>query len=493
MNWRLYFRARRGRGWSLPALGPNEARILFDLALAVGAWGGAVAFLRFFAPAAAVAPGWALLLPPLFLAGNLAAGVYTRLRLAPALTKCAALTVSVAAACGLAWILGVAPPLLVLWALLTLPTAVAARVLLGLTYSSRAPLTTLAATPHGHVLVIGGAGYIGATTVQRLLERGHRVRVLDRLMYGTESLAPFKDSANFELLQGDATDISKLTTAMRQASAVVHLGGLVGDPACSVDPDFTRHANIIATRMAKEVARALGVRRFVFASSCSVYGASEHEMHEDGALNPVSLYAQTKLESERELLRTVSDDFFVTILRFATVFGHSARPRFDLVANLFVAQAMTQGTITVIGPHQWRPFVHVRDLARAIVTVLEARPTLVQSQIYNVGDDRLNLTIGQLGERAAAVVRQYRDVQVVVQDGLGDPRNYRVSFEKIRAHLGFRSETMIDDGLREIAENIRSGRYNDYRDAIYSNLATTRAALQDFRESPDLYAPLHAV
>ena len=204
-----------------------------------------------------------------------------------------------------------------------------------------------------------------------------------------QSLSAFSGSPHFELIDGDVTDISKLAAAMRHASSVIHLAGLVGDPACAVDPEFTRHENIIATRMAREVAQSLGIHRFIFASSCSVYGASDKEMREGDGLNPVSLYAQTKIDSEQELLYSVRDDFFVTVLRFATVFGHSSRPRFDLVANLFAAQAMMNGIVTVIGPDQWRPFIHVRDLARAIVMVLEARPEIVQSQIFNVGDTRL--------------------------------------------------------------------------------------------------------
>jgi nucleoside-diphosphate-sugar epimerase len=191
----------------------------------------------------------------------------------------------------------------------------------------------------------------------------------------------------------------------------------------------------------------------------------------------------------------VHDDFFVTVLRFATVFGHSRRPRFDLVANLFAAQAMSNGFITVIGPDQWRPFVHVRDLARAIVMVLEAPPEIIQSQVYNVGDGRLNMTIGQLGELVRQTVSVHRDVRVTVDRGDGDQRNYRVSFDKIRSHLGFRAETTLEDGIKEMVEHLRAGTYGDFRDPIYSNVAATRAALREFHESAEserLYAPLRA-
>jgi nucleoside-diphosphate-sugar epimerase len=489
---RSYLWTRWRRPWGLGALGPNEARVLFDLALAGTAWLVTLAFLQWF-NFGTTSPLWLTgVLPVAFLAANAFVGIYTHLKLASSTTKGLALAFSVVATCTVAWLAGVAPAVFVLWALLTLPTAVLARLLLGLPYSRRAPLNTLAVTRHGPVLVIGGAGYIGCLTVERLLQTGHRVRVLDRLMYGSTPLAAFAGSSNFELIEGDVTDISKLTAGMRHASAVIHLAGLVGDPACAVDRDFTRHTNIIATRMAKEVAQSLGIHRFIFASSCSVYGASDREMREDDELNPVSLYAETKIDSERELLFSVRDDFFVTILRFATIFGHSWRPRFDLVANLFAAQAMMNGKITVIGPDQWRPFIHAKDVARAIVMTLEARPELVQNQIFNVGDDRLNMTIGQLGELVQRTVGVFRDVEINVQAVEQDRRNYRVSFKKIRSQLGFSAEVTIEDGLREVVEQLRAGLYGDFRDPVYSNVATTRAALEDFHDASDLYAPLRA-
>lgn len=495
MQFATYARARVRRGWSLAALGPNEARILFDAALAGGATGAAAAFLWFFAPAIKFSLATAAALPFFFLAGNALLGLYSRLKLASSRSKSLALAGSAGLTLAGGALAGLPAAVLALWILLALPIAVVARVLLGLPYSRNTPLTSLAVTPHGPVLVIGGAGYIGSLTVERLLEAGHRVRVLDRLMYGGHSLAAFAGSLNFETIEGDATDISKLTAAMRHASAVIHLAGLVGDPACAVDHDFTRHANIVATRMAREVAQSLGVRRFVFASSCSVYGASDHEMREQDDLRPVSFYAQTKIDSERELLYSVRDNFFVTVLRFATVFGHSRRPRFDLVANLFAAQAMSNGVITVYGPDQWRPFVHVRDLARALVMTLEAPPELVQSQIYNVGDDRLNMTIGQLAELVWRVVLPHREVKITVHGGEQDRRNYRVSFEKIGSHLGFRAETTLEEGVREVVEHLRAGTYGDFRDPIYSNVAVARAVIQEFHESPELanlYAPLRA-
>jgi nucleoside-diphosphate-sugar epimerase len=492
-----YIQARLGRTLAPQSLGPNEARIAYDLGVSAFALVLAISFCALFLPQfewkAEVAA--LSLLPVLLLVWNWIFGIYTRLKLAPGRVKAAILLAAVACAGGLEflWLRNPAP--IILWALITYAPLALARLLLNLPYSKHKTLSSIAVNQRGPVLVIGGAGYIGAHTVDLLLQAGFSVRVLDRLMYGEQSLAPFLNRRDFELIQGDATDITKLTTAMKGASAVVHLAGLVGDPACAVDAEFTRHTNIVATRMAKDVAQSLGVHRFVFASSCSVYGMSDREVSETDALNPVSLYAQTKIDSENELLYTARDDFFVTVLRFATVFGHSARPRFDLVGNLFTAQAMTDGLITVIGPQQWRPFIHVRDLARAIVKVLKANPTLVQNQIFNVGDKRLNMTILQLAEGVQKVCRRYRDVQVSVSDNIQDRRNYAVSFEKIRSMLGFEAATLLDDGVQEMVDNFQSGQYQHYREHIYSNVAMTKKALSQFQDPAEvahLYAPLRS-
>jgi nucleoside-diphosphate-sugar epimerase len=193
------------------------------------------------------------------------------------------------------------------------------------------------------------------------------------------------------------------------------------------------------------------------------------------------------------LLASLRDEFFVTILRFATVFGHSRRPRFDLVGNLFTAQAMVDGLITVIGPDQWRPFIHVRDLARAIVLVLGAKPAMVQSQIFNVGDKRLNLTILQLAEKVQSRCSRYRPVSLSVTDNPQDRRNYAVSFQKIHSMLGYEATTLIEPGIEEMALAFQNGTYRNYREQIYSNVAMTAQALNQFHDpiqTARLYAPL---
>lgn len=344
----------------------------------------------------------------------------------------------------------------------------------------------------GPVLVVGGGGYIGSHVVHQLLAEGFAVRVLDSLFYGKDSLAEFFSHPKFELLEGDVTDISKLVQATEGAYAVVHLAGLVGDPACALDENYTLHSNVIVTKMLKEVAISSGVQRFIFASSCSVYGANDEVVDETSGLNPVSLYARTKIASEKELLASVSDEFFVTILRFATVFGHSRRPRFDLVGNLFTAQAYNDGLITVYGSDQWRPFIHVADIATAIVMTLKANPFSVQGQVLNVGDERLNMTIGDLAERVRAVVGKERAVEVVSHETAADRRNYRVSFEKISRMLGFSARYRIEDGVQEMLQEFQKGSYADYKAPKFSNMEVTKRVVVDFkdpRNTENLYRP----
>src|SRR5574340_36617 len=490
-----YLTLRVRRGLSIATLGPNEARLIYDAVAGAMALVAAFLFCFLFAPATLGGSRIAVLLatPFLLLGFNGLLGIYTGLRTASGTRKAAALMGAVACACVTAALLSGSVAVPLLWALLVTGPLVLARVLLNLPYSRHKQLAQVAVNERGPVLVIGGAGYIGSHTVELLLAHGKRVRVLDRFMYGREPLAEFMGHGRLEVIEGDATDITKLTFAMRGCSAVVHLAGLVGDPACAVDAEFTRQANIVATRMAKDVAQSLGVQRFIFSSSCSVYGVSDTEVSETADLNPVSLYAQTKIDSERELLYSARDEFFVTILRFATVFGDSRRPRFDLVGNLFTAQAVADGLITVIGPDQWRPFIHVRDLARAIVMSLEADRRLVQAQIFNVGDKRLNMTILQLAQEVQKVVGKYKQVNISVRDNAEDRRNYAVCFDKIRSVLGFQAETFMEAGIEELAAKLQGGSYRHYRETIYSNAAVTREAAGQFHDPAEmthLYAPL---
>jgi len=327
----------------------------------------------------------------------------------------------------------------------------------------------LGPAPHNKlaaVLVIGGAGYAGSVLVRKLLERGYYVKVLDIALYGEESVSNLLTNRNFQFVRGDFRNIDKVVKLMKNVDAVVHLGALVGDPSCTLDEDLTVETN--PTRMLAEVAKGFAVQRFLFASSCSVYGASDFILNEKSDLNPVSLYARTKIDSERVLRDWNDSDFSPVILRFATLHGLSPRPRFDLVVNLLTARAVTCGKITIFGADQWRPFIHVSDAAEAIIRCMEAPLVSVKGQVFNVGIDDENYRISEIGK---IVRRNLPETQVEVKNSGEERRNYRVSFEKIRRLVNFDPKKTVEDSVVEITNAIRSRLIEDWTDSKYSNIA----------------------
>jgi len=322
----------------------------------------------------------------------------------------------------------------------------------------------------GLVLVIGGAGYIGCCLVRRLLEEGKRVRILDNAVYGLEPIQDLLKHPNLDYVYGDCRNIQDVVKAMHQVSSIIHLGAIVGDPACELNHKTTIEINYAATRMLIEIAKGYGVERFLFASSCSVYGATDELMDENSKVEPVSLYGKTKVSSEEALLESASANFHPVIMRFATVFGLSNRPRFDLVVNLLSAKAKQDGRITIFNGEQWRPFIHVKDIAEAIILLLKAPLSAVSQEIFNVGDNRLNHTLAEV----AGVVQRVFPGTRVEHDENSDRRNYRVDFSKIEKRLGFRCQYGLEDGVREVEAAFDSSRIANYRDIRFSNLGFLR-------------------
>jgi len=319
--------------------------------------------------------------------------------------------------------------------------------------------------PPDVVLVIGGAGYIGSTLVRTLLASGKKVRVLDSLVYGDGAIRDIFGHPNFELKIGDCRKIQDVVAAVKGAQSVIHLAAIVGDPACEVDRQTSLQINYAATRMLIEVVRGNGIKRFVFASSCSVYGATDLLMDENSSVKAVSLYGQTKIDSEEVLLEAHSSNLYPVILRLATVFGLSHRPRFDLVVNLLTAKAYKEGVITVFNGTQWRPFIHVKDVAAGMVRVLEAPHSLVRGEVFNLGDNRLNFQLSQLAEKLVAVFPN-TTVQHIENS---DRRNYRVSFDKIHRQLDFQCSLSLEDGIHELRRAFENKLISDYRDPLYYN------------------------
>jgi nucleoside-diphosphate-sugar epimerase len=323
------------------------------------------------------------------------------------------------------------------------------------------------------VLVTGGAGYIGNYVVEELLENGHEVRVLDSMLFGDDSLAPFAGHDRLEIREGDIRHIEDLSYALEDMEAVAHMAGIVGDPACDVNEQATQSVNVEATKALVETCKLHDIERLVFASTCSVYGASElMELNEGSFLNPLSLYAESKIESEEIILHATNEkfadpnDITPTILRLGTIFGWSRRMRFDLVVNLLTAKAVLEGDIPVYGGEQYRPLVHAQDAARAFVSVLEAPVEKVDHQIFNVGDNDLNYRIEEVGRIVEETVP---DSGVRFVEHKEDERTYRVSFDKINHILGWEAERDIADGVREIRAWMQENDVTDYRRDQFRN------------------------
>jgi nucleoside-diphosphate-sugar epimerase len=271
---------------------------------------------------------------------------------------------------------------------------------------------------------------------------------------------------------GDCRNIQDMVAAVRGVDSIIDLAAIVGDPACEQDKQTALEINYAATRMLIEVAKGHGIQRFVFASSCSVYGATDVMMDEKSAVKPISLYGQTKLDSEHALLHARTDTFHPTILRLATVYGLSYRPRFDLVVNLLMAKAYNEGVITIFNGEQWRPFIHVHDVAAGFIRALNAPLPIVSGQIFNLGDTRLNYTLTQLGHM---IKEMFPNTKVQHIDD-SDRRNYRVSFDKIHTQLGFQCSWTLEDGMRQLRQAFEDKEIVDYTDSRYYNVKFLKIA-----------------
>jgi nucleoside-diphosphate-sugar epimerase len=304
-----------------------------------------------------------------------------------------------------------------------------------------------------HVFVAGGAGYIGSVLVPLILEGGHRVTVLDRLYFGdTLGRASARWGEKLRVVRGDVRAFDR--TILAGVDAVVDLSGISNDPSCELEPELTRSVNVDGAKHLASAAIEQGVRRYVYSSSCSVYGHGEGlGLTETSARHPVSLYARAKAEVEDSLRATKGME--VCILRLATVFGLSPRMRFDLAINVMTKNAYVGRRITVDGGgRQWRPFVHVRDVARAFELGVTRPASEVAGQTFNIGSDASNVQILNLAFRVRDAVP---GTEVVHAPTDPDLRDYNVSFEKVHRALAFTAERGVDDGIREVLAALREG------------------------------------
>ena len=320
-----------------------------------------------------------------------------------------------------------------------------------------------------NILITGGAGYIGSVLAGHLLVGGYRVRVLDNLTYSAVAILPFLSLPGFELVVGDIRNTADVDRSMQGIEAVVHLAAIVGDPACAREPALASEVNSGGSELLLELARKQGVRRFLFASTCSNYGVMSDEdefVNEDSPLMPVSLYAETKVGFEKHLMKSNRPGFCATCLRFATAYGLSGRPRFDLTVNEFARNLVLGRRLEVYGQNYWRPYTHTIDLARAMQAVLTADEKLVGGQAFNVGATAENYTKKMLVDLILQQLPEAEGLVSYVERG-ADVRNYRVSFEKIEGRLGFGITRTVRQGIVEIIDAVRSGMIDDPDSKLY--------------------------
>ncbi|MFM8369099.1 MAG: NAD-dependent epimerase/dehydratase family protein [Chloroflexota bacterium] len=326
-----------------------------------------------------------------------------------------------------------------------------------------------------HILITGGAGYIGSLLTSELLRQNYRVTLLDSLLFGGESILPFMSHPNFHFIKTDVTEHRAIKDAVKRdwqkPDAVIHLAGIVGFPACqAVGKQVAWKYNVEATKMVFEQSADLGVERFVFASTYSNYGYSEDgkPVTEETPLHPQSLYAETKIAAEEYLLAQKDAACAPLLFRFATLYGVSPRTRFDLIVNQFVLEAFTKRQLIIYQRGYSRSFVHVRDVVRGVIIGLEAEQSKIRGQVFNLGTENGNYSKNDIVKfvlkRMPETIVEYKDLTFG-----GDMRDVTVSFEKIRRVLGFEPTLNVDDGVREVLFALKSGLIKDPTDDRYRN------------------------
>ena len=321
------------------------------------------------------------------------------------------------------------------------------------------------------VLVTGGAGYIGSVLVRQLLSKGFAVRAFDSLKFGGDALYDVMLHPGFEFMKGDIRNAADVKNALEGIDAIAHLAAIVGDPACKKFSEEANETNWHGSVALFEAAEKAGVKRFVFASTCSNYGKmpdSDSFVVETSELNPVSLYAELKVKFEKYILEERKDSVICsTALRFSTVYGFSPRIRFDLTVNEFTRNATINGEQEIWGAQFWRPYCHVDDLARSVVLVLETADEKVRANVFNVGSTEENYNKGMVIEEVCKVVPNVKVHYVEMNE---DPRDYRVNFDKITHELGFTITKKVPEGIREIYNLLKTGIVTDSFSQKFRNI-----------------------
>ena len=323
------------------------------------------------------------------------------------------------------------------------------------------------------VLVTGGAGYVGCVVVPRLLEAGYDVTVLDLYLYGEEVLVDCRRHAGFREVKGDIRDAGAIASALGGCDAVIHLAGISNDPSFELDPELGRSINLDAFLPLVRASRRAGVKRFIYASSSSVYGIKEGiEVTEELPLEPLSDYSRYKAECEALLRKEGSPGFVTVIVRPATVCGYSRRQRLDVVVNILTNLGYNRGEITVYGGNQLRPNIHIEDMARVYLALLAAEDAQVDGKVFNAGYE--NHTVLQLARMVQRQVGAH--VKLRVQP-TSDLRSYHVCANKIKRELGFEPTHTIEQAVEDLVAAFKDGRLpNSLEDPRYFNIKMMQRA-----------------
>ncbi|BAY80214.1 putative sugar-nucleotide epimerase/dehydratase (plasmid) [Nostoc linckia NIES-25] len=317
------------------------------------------------------------------------------------------------------------------------------------------------------ILVTGGAGYVGAVLVPKLLQAGYAVKVLDLYLYGKDVLAGVKNNPNLEEIQGDIRDRQLLEKIMPGCDAVIHLACISNDPSFELDPDLGRSINYDAFFDLVDVAKDSGVKRFIYASSSSVYGIKETEnVTEDLPLMPLTDYSRYKALCEEVLLSKREPGFVTLIVRPATVCGYSPRQRLDLIVNIFTNQAINNGKITVFGGDNKRPSLHIEDMVQFYLNSLQWPDEAIDGKIFNVGYE--NYTVTEIADMTREVVG---DSVEIVTTPTNDTRSYHISSEKIKQELGFVPSHTVQDAIEDLTSAFKANQIpNSLTDSRYYNV-----------------------
>lgn len=322
-----------------------------------------------------------------------------------------------------------------------------------------------------HVLVTGGAGYVGAALVPKLLAEGHAVTVLDLYIYGEEVLSSMRGHPRLTEVKGDLRDAAVVDRALQNCDAVIHLACISNDPSFELNPELGKSINLDAFRPLVRAAKQAGVRRFVYASSSSVYGIKDGvDVTEDLSLDPLTDYSRFKAECERILEEERQPGFVTLTVRPATVCGYSPRQRLDVIVNILTNHAVNTGRVKVMGGDQKRPNIHIDDMCRFYLQSLQWDDEQIDGRIYNVGEK--NHTVSELAEMTCATVSRTlgREVGVDVLP-TNDPRSYHVSSERILRDLGFAPEHTIRNAMEDLVAALKAGKLTDpMNNPMYYNI-----------------------